>query len=108
MPDLAARPPSTAVVSALRDRKPYLLHRLAAQLLPPLPPADPAERLGIDLSALRTAEHFQEALRIAWAGVARGEIAPAEALRIARLVRARLRARRRLARLTTRLAQRLR
>jgi hypothetical protein len=108
MPDLAARPPSPAVLSALLDRKPYLLRSLAAQLLPPLAPADPAERLGIDLSALRTAEHFQKALRTAWAAVARGEIAPAEALRIARGVRARLRARRRLARLATRLAQRLR
>jgi hypothetical protein len=103
MPDLVAHPPSATALSALLDRKPYLLRRLAAQLLPPLPPADPAERLGIDLSSLHRAEHALQALRTVFAAVSRGEIAPAEAALIARRVRARLRARRRLARLAQRL-----
>jgi len=106
VPDLVARPPSAQALSALLDRKRYLLRCLAAQLLPPpLPASDPAKNLGIDLSSLHTAEHFQQTLRTAWAAVSRGEIAPAEALRIARGVRARLRAVRRLARLERRLAR---
>jgi hypothetical protein len=45
------------------DRKPHLLRPLAAQLLPPpLASIDPAERLGIDLSSLRTAEDFLQVL----------------------------------------------
>ena len=43
------RPLSAQVLSNLLDRKPHLLRPLAAQLLPPpLTPADPAQRLGID------------------------------------------------------------
>src|SRR5271157_3711036 len=59
VPDLATRPLSAQALSDLIDRKPHLLRPLAAQLLPP-PPAliDPAKRLGIDLSSLRTAEDF--------------------------------------------------
>jgi hypothetical protein len=45
------------------DRKPHLLRPLAAQLLPPpLASIDPAERLGIDLSSLRTDEDFLQVL----------------------------------------------
>jgi hypothetical protein len=45
------------------DRKPILLRPLAAQLLPPpLASIDPAERLGIDLSSLRTDEDFLQVL----------------------------------------------
>jgi hypothetical protein len=99
VPDLAARPLSAQALSELIDRKPHLLRPLTAQLLPPpLAPVDPAERLGIDLSSLRTVEDFRQLLPTVLAAVARGEIAPAEAARIARRVRARLRAVRRLAR----------
>jgi hypothetical protein len=44
-------------------------------------------------------DDFQQALRIAWAAVSRGEITPAEGARIARRAGSRLRALRRLARL---------
>ena len=100
VPDLVARPVSAQALSDLLDRKPHLLRPLAAQLLPPpLASIDPAERLGIDLSSVRTVEDFRQLLPTVLAAVARGEIAPAEAARIARRVRARLRAVRRLARL---------
>jgi hypothetical protein len=93
VPDLVARPLGPKALSDLLDRKPYLLLLLAAQLLPPLLAAiDPAERLGIDLSLLRNAEDGQQVLRTVLAAVSRGDIAPAEAARIARRVRARLRA----------------
>ena len=109
MPDLVARPLSTQALSDLIDRKPHLLRPLAVQLLPPpLDAIDPAERLGIDLSSLRTVEEFRQVLPAVLAAVARGEITPAEAARFARRVRARLRAIRRLARVEARLAQRLR
>jgi hypothetical protein len=76
------------------------LRALAVQLLPPpLKPIDPAERLGIDLSSIHTTEDLRQLLPKVLAAVALGKIAPAEALRIARRVRARLRAVRRLARL---------
>ena len=105
VPDLVARPLSAQALSALIDRKPHLLRPLAAQLLPPrLAAIDPAERLGIDLSSLRTVEHFRQVPPAVLAAVGRGEIAPAEAARIASRVRARLRAVRRLARLERRLA----
>jgi hypothetical protein len=99
VPDLAARPLSAQVLSDLIDRKPHLLRPLAAQLLPPpLAAIDPAERLAIDLSSLRTVEDFRQVLLTVLAAAARGEIAPAEAARLARRVRTRLRAVRRLAR----------
>ena len=98
VPDLAARPLSAGVLSNLIDRRPYLLGPLAAQLLPPpLPSTDPAKHLGIDVPSLRTVEDVRPVLSAVLAAVARGEIAPAEAARIARGVRARLRAVRRLA-----------
>jgi hypothetical protein len=103
VPDLGARRLSPQALSSLLDRKPHLLRLLATQLLPPpLPPSDPAERLGIDLSSMRSAEHVLQALCTAFAAVSRGEIAPAEAALIARRVRSRLRALRRFARLERR------
>jgi hypothetical protein len=93
MPELAARPPSAQALADLIDRKPHLLRPLAAQLLPPpLASTDPAEHLGIDLSSLCTTEDVRKALSAVLAAVARGEIAPAEAARIARGVRFRWRA----------------
>jgi hypothetical protein len=87
-------------LSELLDHKPHLLLPLAEQLLPPPRAAiDPAERLGIDLASSRTVKDFRQVLSTVLAGVAHGEIAPAEAARIARRVRVRLRAARRLARL---------
>ncbi len=96
VPDLVARPLGPKALSYLLDRKPYLLRPLAAQILPPpLAAIDPAGRLGIDLWSLRTAEDVCRVLRTVLAAVSRGDIAPAEAARIARRVRARLRAARR-------------
>jgi len=104
VPDLLARPLSARALSSLLDRKPYLLRPLALQLLPPpLAVLDPAERLGIDLASVRSAEDVQRVLRIALAAVSRGDIAPAEGARIARLAGSRLRALRRFARLQRRL-----
>jgi len=92
-PDLVARPLSAQALSDLLDHKPHLLRPLAAQLLPPpLASIDPAERLGIDLAPLRTAEDCRRVLTTVLAAIGRGEIAPAEGARIARRVRARLRA----------------
>ena len=93
LPDLVARPLSAKALSDLLDRKPHLLRPLALQLLPlPLVARDPAERLGIDLSLLRTNEDIRQLLPTVLAAIARGEIAPAEGARIARRMRARLRA----------------
>lgn len=99
MPDLVARPLSAPALSDLLDRKPHLLRPLAARLLrPPLAAIDPAARLGIDLASLRTAKDFRQALSAILMAVARGDLAPAEAAHIARRVRSRLRALRRLVR----------
>ncbi|HEY2538603.1 MAG TPA: DUF5681 domain-containing protein [Stellaceae bacterium] len=104
MPDLVARPLTARAMAELLDRKPHLLMPLAGQLLPPPAPAiDPAERLGIELSSLRTTEDLRQALSTVLAAVSQGEIAPAEAARIARRGRARLRSARRHARLERRL-----
>jgi hypothetical protein len=98
VPDLAARPLSAQALSKLLDRKPYLLRPLVAQLLPPpLDAVDPAERLGIDLRALRTAEDCRQVLATVLAAISGGEITPGGGARIARRVRARLRTIRRLA-----------
>ncbi len=92
VPNLVARPLSGQAVSDLLDRKPHLLRPLAAQLLPPpLAAIDPAKRLGIDLSSLRTIEDCRRVLPTVMAAVACGEIAPAEGARIARRVRRLLR-----------------
>jgi hypothetical protein len=93
VPDLAARPLRAEALSDLIDRKPHLLRPLAAQLLPPpLPSTDPAQHLRIDLSSSRTVEDIRQVLSAVLAAVARGEIAPTEAARIARRACARLRA----------------
>jgi len=106
VPDLVARPLSARALSDLLDRKPHLLRPLAAQVLPPpLASIDPAERLGVDPSSLCTVEDFQQVLPTVLAAIARGEIAPTEGARIARRVRARLRALRRVARVKRRLAR---
>ncbi len=100
-----ARPLSPQALSSLLDRKPHLLRPLAVQLLPPpLEPIDPAERLGIDLSSLRTVEDFRQLLPTVLAAIARGEIAPGEGARLAQRVGAQLRVTRRLARLQRRIA----
>jgi uncharacterized protein DUF5681 len=106
VPDLVARPLSPQALLNLLDRKPHQLRPLAAQVLPPpLAVTDPAERLGIDLSSLRTVEDFRQVLTTVMTAVAHGRIAPAEAARVARRVRARSRALRRCARLTRQLAR---
>ena len=56
IPDLVSRPLSAGALADLLDRKPHLLRALADQILPPPRGAiDPAKRLGIDLSSMRTA-----------------------------------------------------
>jgi hypothetical protein len=106
VPDLVARPLSAQALSNLLDRKPHLVRPLAVQLLPrPLTPVDPAKRLGIDLSSLRTVEDFRQLLPTVLAAIARGEISPREGARLARRVRTRLRAIRRHARLERRLSR---
>ncbi len=105
VPDLAARKLSPQALADLLDRRPHLLRPLAAQLLPPPAAIDPAERLGIDLSSLRTSVDFQQALRRAWTAISGGLITPAEGARLARRVRARRRALRRFARLERRLGR---
>jgi len=88
VPDLAARPLSAQALSDLLDRKPHLLRALAVQLLPPpLKPVDPAERLGIDLSSIHTAEDLRQLLPKVLAAIAHGEITPAEGARLARFER---------------------
>jgi Family of unknown function (DUF5681) len=92
VPNLVARPLSPQALSDLLDRKPHLLRPLVEQLWPPpLATIDPAQRLGLDLSSLRTVEDCCRVLPIVLAGIACGEITPAEGARIARRVRARLR-----------------
>ena len=89
IPDLVARPLSERALADLLDRKPYLLRPLAAQLLPPPRTAiDPAKRLGIDLSSMRTAEDIRWVMPTVLAAIGRGEITPAEGAEIARRVRA--------------------
>jgi len=89
IPDLIARPLSAQALADLLDRKPHLLRHLADQLLPPRRGAiDPAKRLGIDLSSMRTAEDCRWVTPTVLAAIARGEITPAEGADIARRVRA--------------------
>ena len=90
-------------LSQLLDRKPHLWQPIAKQLLPPpLTAVDPAERLGIDLSAWRTADDCGQVMATVLAAIARGESAPAEAAHIAERADTRLRAARCLARLERR------
>lgn len=106
VPDLVARPLSAQALSDLIGRKPYVLRPLAKQLLPPpLGTIDRAERLAIDPASLRTGEDCRRALSTVLAVIACGEITPAAGALIARRVRVRLRAIRRLLRLQRRLTQ---
>src|SRR5437763_7248649 len=84
---------------ALFKRQPWLLRRLLGQFLPPVSAQDPAERIGLRLSSIRTREQVQRAIRRVWAALSRGEIGTAEAARIARRIDARLRATQRRGRL---------
>jgi hypothetical protein len=87
IPDLVARPLSAQALADLLDRKPHLLRALADQLLPPPRTAiDPAKRLGIDLSSMRTAEDIRWVMPTVLAAISRGEITPAEGADIARRV----------------------
>jgi hypothetical protein len=89
IPDLIARPLSAQALADLIDRKPHLLRALADQLLPPPRTAiDPAKRLGIDLSSMRTAEDIRWVMPTVLAAISRGEITPAEGADIARRVSA--------------------
>src|SRR5258708_2811556 len=76
LPNLADPRLTREALSAFLDRKPHLLRPLAAQVLPPARPIDPAERLGIDPSSLRTTEDFHRLLLTVWAALARGELTP--------------------------------
>jgi hypothetical protein len=92
--------------AALLDRKPRLLRPLLGQLLPrPAKPQDPAERLGISVVSLRDAAEMQQAMQRVLAAVSAGEIGIREAGRLARQVRTRMRALRRLARWQRRFAR---
>ena len=89
IPDLIARPLSPQALADLLTRKPHLLRAIADQLLPPPRTAiDPAKRLGIDLSSMRTAEDCRWVMPTVMAAIARGEITPAEGADIARRVSA--------------------
>jgi len=89
VPDLLARPLAPQALSDLLRRKPHLFRPLAAHLLPPPRAAiDPAERLGLDLSSLRTVEDVRRAVLTLLAAVSHGDVAPDAAARIARRVHA--------------------
>ena len=90
---------------ALLDRKPRLRRPLLASVLPPARRRDPAERLGISISELQNAAAVQQSLQRIWEGLRAGEIGPREAGRLARQVRTRMRALRRLARWQRRFAR---
>jgi hypothetical protein len=103
---LAAYRHNPQAAAALLDRKPRLLRPLLVQLLPQRArPLDPAERLGISVEALHNAADMQQAMQQVLAAVSAGEIGIREAGRIARQVRTRMRALRRLARLRRRVAR---
>jgi hypothetical protein len=77
---------------ALFRRQPSLLRRLLRQILPPASARDPAERIGLRLSSVRTPQQARRAIRQIWAALARGDLGTAEAARLARRLDARLRA----------------
>jgi hypothetical protein len=91
-------------LSALLDKKPWLLRPLAEQVLPPpLAAIDPLERLGIDIASVDGPEDFRGALAVVFAALARGDISAAETGRVRRRLRTRLRLLWHLARLRKRL-----
>jgi hypothetical protein len=77
---------------ALFRRQPSLLRRLLRQFLPPASARDPAERIGLRLSSVRTPQQARRAIKQIWSALARGDIGTAEAARLARRLDARLRA----------------
>ena len=104
--DFVNRPPKPGAVETLVRRRPYLLRRFAQQVLPPPAiPVDPAERLGLDLSSVRTLEEARQLVSRLWAAISGGKISPGEGLVIVRRVRRQQRAGLRLQRLARRLAR---
>ncbi len=88
-----ARP---GMLAPLIQRRRYLMRPVLDLVLPP--PArqpDPGERLGIDFSRIETAAEIAAAIWRVLGAASRGEITPAEALRLARRARTPLRAMRR-------------
>ena len=77
---------------ALFRRQPLLLRRLLRQFLPPASARDPAERIGLRLSSVRTPQQARRAIKQIWAALARGDLGTAEAARLAHRLDARLRA----------------
>src|SRR5436190_17486808 len=77
---------------ALFRRQPSLLRRLLRQILPPASARDPAERIGLRLSSVRTPQQARRAIKQIWSALARGDLGTAEAARLARRLDARLRA----------------
>jgi hypothetical protein len=80
VPDLL----SPKALSVLIDRKPHLLRPLAEQILPRPASIGSAERLGVDLNSVSTAEDCRLVRGTVLATIARGELARSEAARIAR------------------------
>ena len=101
-----SRPLVPGALSRLVERKPWLLRPILAQLLPPARAIDLAERFGISIRSLHDAAEFQRVLQTVCAAVSAGEIGIREAGHIARQVRTRQRALRRLARLRRRTVRR--
>ena len=89
---LAAFRKNPEACQALFRRQPPLLRRLLRQFLPPVSAQDPAERIGIRVSGIRTRAQVQWAIRRVWSALSRGEIGTGEAAGIARRLDARLRA----------------
>ena len=77
---------------ALFRRQPSLLRRLLRQILPPASARDPAERIGLRLSSVRTPQQARRAIKQIWTALARGDLGTAEAARLAHRRDARLRA----------------
>lgn len=77
-------------------KKPYLMLPVLNLVLPPRAcTPDPGDRLGIDFSRMRTPQEVAVGFRRIFAAISRGEISPAEAVRLARSSRKPLRAMRR-------------
>jgi hypothetical protein len=85
---LAAFRKNPEACKALFRRQPSLLR----QFLPPASARDPAERIGLRLSSVRTPQQARRAIKQIWAALARGDLGTAEAARLARRLDARLRA----------------
>ena len=92
MVTLAAFRKNPEACKALFRRQPSLLRRLLRQILPPASARDPAERIGLRLSSVRTPQQARRAIKQIWTALARGDLGTAEAARLARRLDARLRA----------------